>query len=581
MKLRSLLFAFALALLALPAACRADDAPKVSALTRMPVREVTIFKDGYAFVRHEGDMPTDADGNVDMDYLPTPVLGTFWPYSSDPNVRLVSVTSSRRRVEVDRTATTLKDMFRANVGADVYVYQTDGDHYSAAIVGFPTVTSEELGRTNPPGTEEQLPIESDIVLLKTNEGIRAIPFDQIQSVTFKNGRNPMAPNQEFRNMLKLQLGWQGKLASPTAKLGLLYLQSGLKWTPAYRITLGSDGTAHVELRATIENDLVDLDDVTANLVIGVPTFKFKDTTDPIALQQQLNQPEMAAANSPRFAYAFSNAIQSQVAANASAEPMYESALPAPQPTVSGAEKAEDLFVFTVSHLTLHRGERAQVPVADYTVKYSTVYKLDIPINLPSEVPNNNLNADELQAIDSPHVIHAIRFENDSKFPITTAPALIVEGDKILAQGMTNYTAIGGKSDLDITNAVDVPVNIEQHETKRTPDAYRSPNGNSYTEVDQTGTVTLTNYRTDSIDLVVNRYVAGTLDSVDHDGTKLQSAYWGDAEFFGGSVPDWWNWFNWPYWWSVENGTGKATWKITLAPGETVHLGYTWHYMFQQ
>ena len=54
----------------------------LAALARMPVKELTVFKDGHVFVLHEGALPTDAAGNVLMDYLPSPVLGTFWPYSS-------------------------------------------------------------------------------------------------------------------------------------------------------------------------------------------------------------------------------------------------------------------------------------------------------------------------------------------------------------------------------------------------------------------------------------------------------------------------------------------------------------------
>ncbi|MHC4494414.1 MAG: hypothetical protein ACYSYM_01165, partial [Planctomycetota bacterium] len=34
----------------------------------MPVKEITIFKDGHAFVLHEGKMPTGTDGNVSIDY---------------------------------------------------------------------------------------------------------------------------------------------------------------------------------------------------------------------------------------------------------------------------------------------------------------------------------------------------------------------------------------------------------------------------------------------------------------------------------------------------------------------------------
>ena len=68
----------------------ADSTDKVSGITlaNMPVKEVTVFKDGHAFVLHEGSMPTDADGNVVLDYLPTPIIGTFWSYSAQTNAKL-------------------------------------------------------------------------------------------------------------------------------------------------------------------------------------------------------------------------------------------------------------------------------------------------------------------------------------------------------------------------------------------------------------------------------------------------------------------------------------------------------------
>ena len=62
---------------------RAESPTPLKALVRMPVQEVTVFKDGHAFVLHAGKMPVDENGNVVMDYLPCPVIGTFWPYSAD------------------------------------------------------------------------------------------------------------------------------------------------------------------------------------------------------------------------------------------------------------------------------------------------------------------------------------------------------------------------------------------------------------------------------------------------------------------------------------------------------------------
>src|SRR5262249_45564622 len=76
----------------------ADPATPLEALARMPVKEITVFKDGHAFVLHQGAMPVDATGNVVLDYLPQPVIGTFWPYSTTKNAKLTSVVAGRRKV---------------------------------------------------------------------------------------------------------------------------------------------------------------------------------------------------------------------------------------------------------------------------------------------------------------------------------------------------------------------------------------------------------------------------------------------------------------------------------------------------
>ncbi len=73
----------------------------VGSLAQIPVKDITVFKDGNVFVVHEGMATTNDDGTVSMDYLPSPILGTFWPYSADPSVKLTSVSARSRRVTVN------------------------------------------------------------------------------------------------------------------------------------------------------------------------------------------------------------------------------------------------------------------------------------------------------------------------------------------------------------------------------------------------------------------------------------------------------------------------------------------------
>ena len=45
-----------------------------------------------------------------MDYLPSPVLGTFWPYSSSTDAKLAGVVAGQRRVLVEQTALSLAEL---------------------------------------------------------------------------------------------------------------------------------------------------------------------------------------------------------------------------------------------------------------------------------------------------------------------------------------------------------------------------------------------------------------------------------------------------------------------------------------
>ena len=95
--------------------------PPPGTFAKLPIKEITVFKDGHAFVAHEGEMPTDDHGNVVMDYLPAPVIGTFWPYSAEKRARLRSVVASQKRVLVERTALNLRELLEANIGAEAII----------------------------------------------------------------------------------------------------------------------------------------------------------------------------------------------------------------------------------------------------------------------------------------------------------------------------------------------------------------------------------------------------------------------------------------------------------------------------
>ncbi len=550
------------------------------AFPTLPIDEITVFKDGHTFVLHEGEMPVDETGTVILDTLPRPVIGTFWPFSADPGRKLRSVKSSKRIVEVDRTALGLFSLLRANIGAELIVEENEGEPYSAFIESIPERSSKELRANSPRDAPDALPEVGRIVLFKTDNGTRVVPVESIRKVTFKKPPRSAVRDRLFRDLLYLNLD-KGSETDRTARVGMVYLQKGIRWVPSYRIVLDGKGRATIKLQATLLNEMIDLEDVTANLVIGVPSFAFKETIDPISLQEAAAQLSHYFREDSRTAYAFSNAIMTQGAR------MNEYRRPSQGGSggeeLTGSGKDEDLFIFTVEHVSLKRGERLVVPLVEFELDYNDVYTLDLPIKPPNDFRRHfsNQQQQELASLfNAPKVKHKIRLVNDSEWPLTTAPALLLHGRQILGQGMMTYTTINGSVDVTITTAVDIRVHAEAHESKRT-DKDLKWDGYHYSRIDLEGTISLANGLDKPVELEVIQRSAGRIDSADSDGVIVHHDLFNIDDYFAaGSYPHWWHWYSWPWWWPRLNGYGKVTWNVTLEPGEKKELKSGWHYFWR-
>jgi len=554
-----------------------------NAMANMPVKEVTVFKDGHSFVLHEGKMPTDTDGNIVLDYLPRPIIGTFWSYSAESNAKLSGVVSGKRIVSIDRTALNIPELIRANVGARVKVSEIGIDAYECTIFSIPSRSSEELQRTNPDSNPDMLHQQGNIVLLKYEGGIKAVPIEHIHQITFLDEPESSLENKEFRNIMTLKLDWNNKTPAKTANVGMMYVQKGIRWIPNYRVEIDGKGLAIIKLQGTLINELVDLENVKAHLVIGVPKFAFQDTVDPMSLQQTVAQLSSNFQSNSRTAYSFLNSITSQVSM-----PTQNFEVPANNytidlgPEVGSSGKNEDLFVFTLDNISLKKGQRMVIPIGEYKLKYKDVYVLDLPFSPPPQVRerfNNDQMAQLAKLYHAPKAIHKIRISNTANCPLTTAPALILRDGKIIAQGMMTYTAIGSASDLELTTAIDISVKKSDEETGRVPDAIRW-NGDNYFRSNMKGTISLKNNLSNKIELEVQRNVLGTMDKANNNGKVIQKGNFEGDWIDTDSFPIWWSWYNWPYWWYHFNSVAQANWNIELSPGQNIELEYEWHYFWR-
>lgn len=533
------------------------SAQAVSETARMPVRELTAFKDGHAFVLRDAPLDLAGGSEVALDELPRPVLGTFWPFVTGGDARLRSARAGVQDVSVTRAAVTLLELVRANVGKTVELELRDGDPLRGELEAIPRHAGV-----------------GDVLVVKRGDRVQAVGVDRVRGLTVEGEAASTIEVQEQRPRIVLDVAGGGE----GARVGVVYVEKGFRWIPSYRVDLGDDGEASVRLQATMVNDLVDLEGATVNLVVGVPKFAFADMVDPIALQQQAAQVAQAAsrAQQQRFSNFLSNSIQTQVAGFNRRGGAGETEQ---GPEVGEGESTEDLFVFPVENVTLAKGERLVVPVAEFRVPYRDAYRLDVPMAPPMQYQQrlNDQRVLELaRELAAPKVAHVLRLTNTTSGPFTTAPALVLTGGRVLAQGHMKYTPRGAAADLEINAAVDVGVDVEEHEAGR--DEGVELRDDRYARIQLEGTVSLQNGKAEPVEVEVVRRVMGRIDEVGQDGESLQLDLlraWADTP-----RPKWWGWWSWPWWWYQHNGFGECRWSVQLEPGERVALTARWHYYWR-
>jgi len=203
-----------------------------------------------------------------------------------------------------------------------------------------------------------------VALLKTDGGVKAVPLDRISEVTFPREHRTTIRTEENQSRLTLRLDWGPGGPRETAALGMVYLQKGLRWIPEYKIVLDGKGKALVRLQATLINELTDLERSRVHLVVGVPGISFKDTLDPLALRKTAAELSQYFREDAQTRFALSNAIMTQARMGERGAGGREAPPAAGEAEAPGGGKDEDLFIFDLEDITLRKGERMVVPVAE-------------------------------------------------------------------------------------------------------------------------------------------------------------------------------------------------------------------------
>jgi len=493
----------------------AGEKPLPQVKTR--VNDVAVFKDGYGFFVRAGKSRLQK-GWAEFDVVPNAVLGTVWVYSDRADEPVDLLVRSTKEVERTGKAVNMLALLKANLGDKIVITTQD----KTRIAGLLTYVSESSGTPVVPEESRAMPPENfdPFLMVKTEDGtIVTFRFWQIQQVDFQQEPTLDSPlPAEKEPVLRAKVLTKRN----EAMLGLAYLEQGIRWLPSYLVILQEGKQALVSLRATVVNEVEDLEETRLGLVIGVPHFSAKGELDPVGLQKAL-------AATPEFRD-LGRAMMSQMAPRAMGGAMAEEMAPAPPPPGELAGEAmEELYIYHKDDITLRKGERAQIVLLTGEVPYQDVYDWD--------------------ADAGEEVWHSVKLTNTLKAPWTTGLAMTVKAAQPLGQDMLKYTPAGASTNVKITQAADIRVSRKEEETARGKP--ENVGGYMWSLVTIKGELKLENYKKAAVEVEVTKTVTGRADLASDEAEMIVQPSPGQG----------------------LNPNTSLKWKISVAPGKTKSLTY--------
>ena len=579
MKTIPLLSLLASAALATASAAEADPAPS---LTPAPIVSLALFKNGTAVVTRRVVPPADGAPLL-LDGRLAPAHGTFWTDSAAPlsvkaSVRRVSLPpesiperGSRAETYAGREATVWARVDAAL--AEAVASAAKGD--SAATLslaappeGAPAATValrgvvlqpkkaerpeartesfawygwsryESVSRTTPAGKD------GDFALHLANGSVVRLPEAAIAAVSAEGGDSAEIPVLE--------------IAGATEPFEMQYLARGATWAPSYRLALGKDGKARLEMSAEIRNEMEDLDGAEVFLVSGFPNVEAAEIPGLLASGNSVAR-FLDSLAAPRATARGGHGWDSNRAWKSQAIWALNSVDPsefagatgvAGLPQIPGEGAATDIHYRAAGPVTLAAGATLRLPLGAGETPVARFVDWE-PGWKYNEWGRRESDGNEEQNVPW----DAVRFRNPLDAPLTTGPIAVFADGRLLGQTTVRWTNPGQEATLRVTKALTVAGSFEETMPGRLED-YPTVNrfDGHYRRITIEAKLAATNHRAEAATLRVRPTILGEFQEASEAPESVRND--GSREARG-----------------ALNPSQVLSWTFELAPGETKELTY--------
>ncbi|MBN1648105.1 MAG: hypothetical protein JW874_08740 [Spirochaetales bacterium] len=531
----------------------------------LTTERIVVFKDGYCLFAKRLSAMTDEKGRIIIDEVPDEaVLGSFWAIPE--NGKLVSMTAEENvitgPVSGARMCMNYLEMLKSNIGRNCTVTTQDDKSFSGIIAEVLAREYFQPRYDEDPylyydgddySAENEIVYSSllsgELFVLENRDAKQVISVSDIRRIEIEKAvykREWHFNEKKKQKRLLLQFDKSGIRQDVL----LFYFTPGFRWIPSYRIDIDDEtGKAGIFLQAEIVNSLVDVENTQIELVVGTPNIKFRDIKSPMTLEKMvaaaLEQANFEA-NRERTNM-LSNAIFSQMLP----EQSYERGEVRDDPgdgTWLPADSVQDFYFYSLDNVSLKKGAAMAVPLFTTEVSFKDVYVLDLKV-----VHNSNSYYAQTGKTARNEIWHYLELENNSKWPWTTGPAMIMQDYLPVGQDLLKYTAMGNKVRIPVSVATDIHASCEIEETGRKENAIKLDR-DYYSRIDKEFAIKVRNYRNDKVDLEVRLEIGGKVEKAGNGGSIVIDSFYSE---------DWQNYYS-----MQLNNHSSVLWKTRLSAANT-------------
>lgn len=473
-----------------------------------------LFKNGLAVVKRE--VKIDGPGLYRLDDVPDAIHGTFW-IESNARVEAFVKTRDVPLPEDQFPDGSLQEIFQ---GKKVTVF------FNGAKMPPATGTVPKIQGKSKPGEPATA---NRFFVLKTAKGFMYINASEVAAVETEE-----ADGKATRRQAALILSVGKSEKAPVVHVS--YLANGLAWAPSYQMDVSDPKKMEIEFAAVLRNELSDFADAEITLISGYPSVEFAQVASPLQAQASWQRFFQEIANP----HERDNAIMSQkVLTNNFESPIRFAPLGA-MPAGEGV----DLHFQPIGKRSLKEGEALSLTLDTGKTDYERIVEWNV------NRPAGDLG---MRAAGKNDMWDVLAFKNPFKFPLTTAPAMIVQDGKFNGQRTCYWTNVGEETRVKVTRSLSIRTASTEELDKARPLECVSVGRRDYSKIYIKGEMKLNNHRKETVKVHVAYNVRGIVENTT-DGGRLT--------LMPGSLTD-------------ANPINEIVWTVTLTPGEEKQLSY--HY----